>query len=132
LGGSENARLLHEVSRVLRPGGSWIITTPNYRSLWPLLEVALNVWSPVKYNEQHLTRFHKKTLRQHLENSGWEVEEFRTFFIFSPFFAWISRGVAKRLHSLEKAFKLPGSLLIVRAKKPMERSQERNRGHVET
>jgi ubiquinone/menaquinone biosynthesis C-methylase UbiE len=56
---TENARLMAEVFRVLPPGGTWIVTTPNYHSLWPLLEFALNIWSPVKYNEQHLTRFHK-------------------------------------------------------------------------
>lgn len=120
LNSSENARLVAEVFRVLRPGGYWIVTTPNYRSFWPFLEVALNIWSPVKYNEQHLTLFHKQTLLKHLNDSGWKVEAIRTFFVFSPFVAWISRRIAKRLHSLEKAFNLPGSLLIARAKKPLE------------
>lgn len=119
---TENARLLHEVFRVLRPGGNWIITTPNYRSAWPFLEVALNAWSPVKYNEQHLTRFHSQSLREHLEKSGWRVETIRTFFVLSPFFAWVSRNLAKRMHTLEKACRFPGSLMIAIAKKPNSKS----------
>lgn len=119
LNNSENARLMVEVFRVLRPGGTWIVTTPNYHSLWPLLELALNLWSPVKYNEQHLTRFHKRSLRLHLENAGWKVELLRTFFVLSPFLAWISQGIAGRLHSLEKRLALPGSLLLAKVRKPL-------------
>ena len=38
-------------------GSEIIITTPNYLSLWPALEIALNVISDVKYEEQHITKF---------------------------------------------------------------------------
>lgn len=117
LNSEENARLMREVFRVLRPGGSWIVTTPNYHSLWPLLELALNIWSPVKYNEQHLTQFHAKSLRLHFERAGWQMESVRSFFVLSPFLAWISQGLSKRFHTLEKKLALPGSLLLAKAKK---------------
>lgn len=115
---AENARLIAEVFRVLCPGGTWLVTTPNYHSLWPILEWALNLWSPVKYNEQHLTRFHKKSLSMHLENAGWEMLSIRTFFVLAPFLAWISQGIAEKFHLLEKSLALPGSLLIAKVKKP--------------
>lgn len=118
LNNEDNVRLIKEVSRVLRPGGSWIVTTPNYHSLWPLLELALNIWSPVKYNEQHLTQFHAKSLRLHFERAGWKMESVGSFFVLSPFLAWISQGLSKRLFLLEKKLALPGSLLLAKAKKP--------------
>ena len=49
--------LLREVARKLVPGGRLVITTPNYASVWPLLEALLNRLSEVKYEEQHITRF---------------------------------------------------------------------------
>lgn len=44
------------VSR-LRPGGKLVLTTPNYTSAWPAIELILNRVSDVSYEEQHITRF---------------------------------------------------------------------------
>lgn len=49
--------MLHDVDALLAPGGTLILTTPNYASAWPLLERALGHFSDVSYEEQHLTRF---------------------------------------------------------------------------
>lgn len=42
---------------VTSPGSQVVISTPNYLSIWPLLEVMLNQMSDVTYEEQHLTKF---------------------------------------------------------------------------
>ena len=34
---------IKEAARVLRPGGQLLVTTPNYRSLWPLIEHAVEM-----------------------------------------------------------------------------------------
>jgi 2-polyprenyl-3-methyl-5-hydroxy-6-metoxy-1,4-benzoquinol methylase len=113
-----NTDLSREVFRLLRPGGSWVVTTPNYHSLWPVLEVALNVWSPVKYNEQHLTKFNRKRLLGHLESGGWIVRSMRSFFVLSPFLAGLSENAAVAALRLESSVGIPGNLLIAKVEKP--------------
>jgi 2-polyprenyl-3-methyl-5-hydroxy-6-metoxy-1,4-benzoquinol methylase len=50
-------QLLGGIAKVLRAGGSFIFTTPNYSSAWPLIERVLGARSDVTYEEQHITRF---------------------------------------------------------------------------
>lgn len=49
--------LLDQIVDRLEPGGKLVLTTPNYASAWPLIEVILNRVSEVSYEEQHVTRF---------------------------------------------------------------------------
>lgn len=49
--------MLTNISKVLKPGGTFILTTPNYLSIWPLLEFLLNHISDISYEEQHITKF---------------------------------------------------------------------------
>jgi 2-polyprenyl-3-methyl-5-hydroxy-6-metoxy-1,4-benzoquinol methylase len=58
--------LLARVADLLRPGGSFLLTTPNYASAWPILERVLNRVSDVTYDEQHLTRFTYAGFERHL------------------------------------------------------------------
>lgn len=41
----------------LKPGGKLVLTTPNYASAWPAIELVLNRVSEVSYEEQHITKF---------------------------------------------------------------------------
>lgn len=49
--------LFRRVSSLLAPGGKLVLTTPNYASAWPLIEIVLNRVSDVRYEEQHVTKF---------------------------------------------------------------------------
>ena len=49
--------LLKECSRVLKKNGKVYLSTPNYLSLWPLLEFFLNKISPVNYKHEHINKF---------------------------------------------------------------------------
>src|SRR6476661_7505178 len=56
---------IREAARVLRHGGRLLITTPNYRSFWPLMEWTvdrLNM-APKMAGEQHISRFQPSTLK---------------------------------------------------------------------
>lgn len=53
----EIQKFFQNIDELLSVGGSLIITTPNYISVWPFLELMLKYCSDVSYEEQHLTKF---------------------------------------------------------------------------
>ncbi|MDR1975122.1 MAG: class I SAM-dependent methyltransferase [Bacteroidales bacterium] len=101
-----------EVKRILKPNGKWIVTTPNYRSLWPIIEVGLNFFSPVKYQEQHISKFTPNSLVKFVESGGFDVIDVRTLFFLAPFYSFLSKKLAKRIMNIENSMKFPGSLLV--------------------
>lgn len=106
----------------LRPGGKLILTTPNYTSLWPVLEWFLNRLSDVKYEEQHITRFNFFSFENRLQSI---VKDLPTLFnldykttthSLSPYLAIISYKMAEKLSSAvpHKHWSFPfGSLVLV-------------------
>ena len=87
-----------EAARVLRPGGRLLITTPNYRSFWPLMEWTvdrLNM-APKMAGEQHISRFHPSSLKRLLIESGLHLEYAGSIYNLSPFLSLISPKTAKR------------------------------------
>ena len=109
------AKALSEVKRVLKPGGRFIMTTPNYRSAWPIIEYFWSRMNPVDYMEQHINRKNPGSVRKSLTAAGFKVETVRTFFVISPFVALVSHSLARNVMALEKAM-LPGLGLLVMAK----------------
>jgi ubiquinone/menaquinone biosynthesis C-methylase UbiE len=93
--------LLKECHRVLKPNGRVIVTTPNYKSLWVLLEKIVNTVSPVSYEDQHITHFNKKTLRECLEKNGFTAD-IRAYIGLAPFLAMLSWRLAKGTAKYEK------------------------------
>jgi len=111
-------RMLAEARRVLKPSGRLYVTTPNYRSLWPLIELGLEYLSPVKYHEQHINRFTPNALVKFLECAGFEVGVLRTFFGLAPFLAGVSWGLASTVDRLERRFPFKtGSLMLAEVRK---------------
>lgn len=113
--------LLVTLRRVLRPGGSLLVTTPNYRGLWPLVEWASDRFAPTAQMNasQHVTRFTRARLRALLIEAGFEHVELRTTHTFAPFVAALSAAAARRVDRLERRVDWPfGNLLAAVARNP--------------
>lgn len=98
------------------PGGQLFLTTPNYRSAWPIIEWALDrVGLAATMDEvQHVTHFTKRKLAATCDRAGWRVRHIGTFNGLAPFLAPISRRLALGTEKVEFLFNpvLPQNLLF--------------------
>jgi 2-polyprenyl-3-methyl-5-hydroxy-6-metoxy-1,4-benzoquinol methylase len=93
--------LLTQITEMLHPDGKLIITTPNYMSLWPVLELLLNHFSDIQYEEQHLTKFSyyklESNMKQFIGQLSLTCEAKTTTHFLSPFIAPISYNYATKM-----------------------------------
>jgi len=97
------AGYLAELRRVLAPGGRLLLTTPNYRSYWPVLEWIIDrVGGAAEMGGvQHIARFDPTRLRRTLERGGFRVLRQGSLYHVSPFVAPFARTLARRLFTWE-------------------------------
>jgi len=108
---------LLEMKRVLKNDGRLLLTTPNYRSLWPVIEWMVDKITPLKYREQHINKFTPDSLVKFIESAGFKVLEISTIFLIAPFMALISNHLAGRIHAVERKISgRLGSLILIEAK----------------
>ena len=106
--------IFSEFLRVLRPGGKVIVTTPNYGSLWPIVETAVNQLSHVSYEEQHISKFRRTHLHSLFKRAGFSTTMVTSFMSVSPFVAGISWNLADRTWELDQAIsRFPGVGLLL-------------------
>lgn len=109
------SKLLTDLYRILKPQGRLLVTTPNYRGTWPLVEyLADRVASTAQMDaDQHVTRFHKRMLRGCIEDAGFRVEKIQTYCTFAPFMAVLSMRFASWVNRIERKLNLPfGNILV--------------------
>jgi 2-polyprenyl-3-methyl-5-hydroxy-6-metoxy-1,4-benzoquinol methylase len=113
--------VLEQAARLLAPGGQLIVTTPNYASTWPLLELLINRLSDLSYEEQHITRFtYWNMLRKLSEiwprfSEEFALETKTTTHFLTPFLAAVSFDGAHRLSRLvpHKLWRVPVGNLVL-------------------
>jgi 2-polyprenyl-3-methyl-5-hydroxy-6-metoxy-1,4-benzoquinol methylase len=110
---------LSAIFDLLEPGGTLVLTTPNYRSFWPVLEWLVSRKGPVDYLEQHINRYDRKRLRREAEQAGFVDVRCQTFFVVAPFLAAVSGALADLVFRWERRL-LPslGAELALVARKP--------------
>ncbi len=69
---AEGGRLLDELTRVLAPGGTLVIGTPDYGSWqWPAIEWVYGKVAPGAYADEHVTHYTRDSLCRALEERGY-------------------------------------------------------------
>jgi len=101
--------------RLLRPGGRVVVSTPNERSLWPVIEWALDrlAVAPTMAEEQHVASYDPRTLAALGVQAGFRVRDVRTLHLAAPWAAGLSFGLAHRLHGLEQWLRVPFGALVL-------------------
>ena len=98
----------------LRPGGKLVVTTPNFRSAWPLMEALVNRFGKVKYSAQHINKFTPRLLREQLRDLGLVDVEVKPYLVLAPFAAAFSWRAADVIGRLERGpFERAAGLLLL-------------------
>jgi len=94
--------VLNECYRCLKKQGVLVLSTPNYHSLWPILEFFVNKLSPLSYLDQHISKFNTSSLSNLVTHHNFKVRKKGSFLLLSPFTAYISWKLSKKVFNFEK------------------------------
>lgn len=108
--------VLSEIRRVLKDEGKLIITTPNYNSLWPILEFFADLIHMSPDNgKQHVTRLTKTKCTELLTECNFIVQKIGTIYSLSPFIS--SLNIAWKMLNWELKNSSKGMLIFILAGK---------------
>lgn len=116
---AETRPFLRTIREILNPGATVVLVTPNYRSLWPVIERLIGRLGGVDYTRQHINPFTIGRLTREIAEAGFCNIRSQTFFVLSPFAAAVSTSVASAMLRAERTL-LPrlGSEIAVCAQRP--------------
>ncbi len=106
--------LLASIYECLRESGLLLITTPNYRSAWPLIEFSLDQLHlvPKLREEQHVTKLHHRGLRCLAESHGFELVTRRAICTLAPWLAPLSQRLGRGVRRLELSVPVPFGTIL--------------------
>ena len=98
----EYKKILAEAYRVLKPNGQFFLTTPNQKSLWPVIQWFLDTLKLVpSLNDQHVLKFTPKQIGNIISENGFQIKQVGTLNHFSPFVSLLSWKLAEIIFHFE-------------------------------
>jgi 2-polyprenyl-3-methyl-5-hydroxy-6-metoxy-1,4-benzoquinol methylase len=94
--------LLTQARSLLMADGMLVLTTPNYASLWPVIEWGVNLLSAVNYESQHVNKYRRAGLRADLEGAGFRNVSIGMAVGLAPFVAAIGLSPARCVAAFER------------------------------
>ena len=118
-----NLKVLEDLYFMLKPGGTLLMTTPNFRSTMTLLVMIINKFSKVSYKNQHVNRLNKNSVQKLLKKSKFQKDEikvvkFINFGMMLSFFSWKLGSLFNDIIS-RSSLNFFGYLLLVSVKKKL-------------
>lgn len=117
----QGASTLQQFYRLLQPGGICVISTPNRKSLWPIIEWGLDFFklTPPLKEEQHEKLYSVRELRAIAIQSGFYIKKMYTMNGLAPWISFLGKKTTDAVHQFElKNNWLPGSLIVTALEKP--------------
>ena len=114
--------LLVKLRSAAAPQGMLLLSTPNYRGAWPLIEWLADRSGKVAHLDgyQHITRFTRGRMRSAVRRAGWRILRDGTYSTLAPVAGVASEKLAARAFSWELRAHLPfGNLLYLVATNPV-------------
>lgn len=110
----QGVAILREARRVARPDARLLITTPNYRSHWILLEWLIDALklTPPFADGQHVTRYNGGTLARTIAAAGWRVGTLGSFNVVAPLAGLLARSLGTWAVGAEAAWAGPTGALL--------------------
>ncbi len=112
----QGQRVLKNALELLEKNGQMIITTPNRKSAWPLIEKALDFFrlTPALAGEQHEHLYSIKELTMLAEAAGFSVKRCITMNGMAPWLSFMGKSITEAIHNWEcNRNWLPGSLIVM-------------------
>lgn len=95
--------VMRQFHQLLSPGGRLVLSTPNYNSLWPAIELLLDRLKlvPTLAGEQHVARYTGRTLASLGRETGFSPTSRHSVNLIAPWLNVVSNRVARAAHGLE-------------------------------
>lgn len=116
-------KMLKNLNKCLLKNGEILITTPNDKSFWPVLEFLLNIIQRnlqriPTFEDRHLGHFDMDKLTKIVGESGFEIKVKGTMNFLSPFLFFLPERFRDRVHAWEsKKIKFGPLLYLIAIKK---------------
>ncbi len=118
--GQQGLDTLIQLHRLMEKGGRCIITTPNRRSLWPMIEWLLDFLrlTPRLKDEQHEKLYSRNELAAIAIAAGFSIHSMKTVNGLAPWLSFLGPRITWSIHRWEMANDwLPGSLIVLSLEK---------------
>jgi 2-polyprenyl-3-methyl-5-hydroxy-6-metoxy-1,4-benzoquinol methylase len=98
--------MLDNFFRLLKYEGKVLITTPNYRSFWPIIEFIMDNFNlaPRMNGDQHVEHFNKNKLFKLAYDTNFDIISYHTINLMAPWLSGINYKIAEKINNFE--FKL--------------------------